>query len=145
MNRRHSPFQKANPAHGGFSLLEVMIAIGIFFTSVFLILELTSQHLRTARIMQTMNVDRSSLPALLSMTNFLEIGPLPIDIKMAYEDSHPGVTVDGMIEEAATNGLFRVDYTIHWLAENNMRKTRNSILLWRPNMANNRSNLPRQR
>ena len=124
-------------------MLEVMIAIGIFFTSVFLILELTSQHLRTARIMQTMDVDRSSLPALLSMTNFLEIGPLPIDIKMAYEDSHPGVTVDGMIEEAATNGLFRVDYTIHWLAENNMRKTRNSILLWRPNMANNRSNLPR--
>ncbi|MGA0437862.1 MAG: prepilin-type N-terminal cleavage/methylation domain-containing protein [Limisphaerales bacterium] len=143
MNRRRSPFQKANPAHGGFSLLEVMIAIGIFFTSVFLILELTSQHLRTARIMQTMDVDRSSLPALLSMTNFLEIGPLPIDIKMAYEDSHPGVTVDGIIEEAATNGLFRVDYTIHWLAENNMRKTRNSILLWRPNMANNRSNLPR--
>ena len=143
MNRRRSPFQKANPAHGGFSLLEVMIAIGIFFTSVFLILELTSQHLRTARIMQTMDVDRSSLPALLSMTNFLEIGPLPIDIKMAYEDSHPGVTVDGMIEEAATNGLFRVDYTSHWLAENNMRKTRNSILLWRPNMANNRSNLPR--
>lgn len=143
MNRRRSTFQKANPAHGGFSLLEVMIAIGIFFTSVFLILELTSQHLRTARIMQTMDVDRSSLPALLSMTNFLEIGPLPIDIKMAYEDSHPGVTVDGMIEEAATNGLFRVDYTIHWLAENNMRKTRNSILLWRPNMANNRSNLPR--
>ena len=124
-------------------MLEVMIAIGIFFTSVFLILELTSQHLRTTRIMQTMDVDRSSLPALLSMTNFLEIGPLPIDIKMAYEDSHPGVTVDGMIEEAATNGLFRVDYTIHWLAENNMRKTRNSILLWRPNMANNRSNLPR--
>ena len=143
MNRRRSPFQKANPAQRGFSLLEVMIAIGIFFTSVFLILELTSQHLRTARIMQTMDVDRSSLPALLSMTNFLEIGPLPIDIKMAYEDSHPGVTVDGMIEEAATNGLFRIDYTIHWLAENNMRKTRNSILLWRPNMANNRSNLPR--
>ena len=143
MNRRRSPFQKANPAQRGFSLLEVMIAIGIFFTSVFLILELTSQHLRTARIMQTMDVDRSSLPALLSMTNFLEIGPLPIDIKMAYEDSHPGVTVDGMIEEAATNGLFRVDYTIHWLAENNMRKTRNSILLWRPNMANNRSNLSR--
>ena len=143
MNRRRSPFQKANPAQRGFSLLEVMIAIGIFFTSVFLILELTSQHLRTARIMQTMDVDRSSLPALLSMTNFLEIGPLPIDIKMAYEDSHPGVTVDGMIEEAATNGLFRIDYTIHWLAENNMRKTRNSILLWRPNMANNRSNLSR--
>ena len=141
MNRRRSPFQKANPAHGGFSLLEVMIAIGIFFTSVFLILELTSQHLRTARIMQTMDVDRS-LPALLSMTNFLEIGPLPIDIKMAYEDSHPGVTVDGMIEEAANNGLFRVDYTIHWLAENNMQDAQQHFAV-ALNMANNRSNLPR--
>ena len=53
MNRRRSPFQKANPAHGGFSLLEVMIAIGIFYFGV-PDPELTSQHLRTARIMQTM-------------------------------------------------------------------------------------------
>ena len=89
MNRRRSPFQKANPAHGGFSLLEVMIAIGIFFTSVFLILELTSQHLRTARIMQTMDVDRSSLPALLSMTNFLEIGPLPLSLIHISEPTRP--------------------------------------------------------
>jgi len=47
-----------------FSLLEVMIAIAIFFTSVFAILELTSQHLRTARILQTLDVDRTSLPSL---------------------------------------------------------------------------------
>lgn len=103
-----------------FSLLEVMIAIAIFFTSVFAILELTSQHLRTARILQTLDVDRTSLPSLLSMTNFLEIGPLPIDVKIAYEDAHPGVTVDGFIDEVATNGLFRVDYNIHWMSESRM-------------------------
>ena len=126
-----------------FSLLEVMIAIAIFFTSVFVILELTSQHLRTARILQTLDVDRTSLPSLLSMTNFLEIGPLPIDVKIAYEDAHPGVTVDGFIDEVATNGLFRVDYNIHWLSENSMRQSRNSILLWRPNMGPRRGVLPR--
>ena len=90
-----------------------------------------------------MDVDRSSLPALLSMTNFLEIGPLPIDIKMACEDSHPGGHGRWHDRGGSHQWSFRVDYTIHWLAENNMRKTRNSILLWRPNMANNRSNLPR--
>jgi len=126
-----------------FSLLEVMIAIAIFFTSVFVILELTSQHLRTARILQTLDVDRTSLPSLLSMTNFLEIGPLPIDVKIAYEDAHPGVTVDGFIDEVATNGLFRVDYSIHWMSENSMRQSRNSILLWRPNMGVRRGVLPR--
>lgn len=126
-----------------FSLLEVMIAIAIFFTSVFAILELTSQHLRTARILQTLDVDRTSLPSLLSMTNFLEIGPLPIDVKIAYEDAHPGVTVDGFIDEVATNGLFRVDYSIHWMSENSMRQSRNSILLWRPNMGVQRGVLPR--
>ena len=126
-----------------FSLLEVMIAIAIFFTSVFVILELTSQHLRTARILQTLDVDRTSLPSLLSMTNYLEIGPLPIDVKIAYEDAHPRVTVDGFIDEAATNGLFKVDYTIHWRSENSMRQSRNSILLWRPNMGVQRGVLPR--
>jgi hypothetical protein len=126
-----------------FSLLEVMIAIAIFFTSVFVILQLTSQHLRTARILQTLDVDRSSLPALLSMTNFLEIGPLPIDIKIAYEDAHPGVTVAGFVDEVATNGLYRVDYSIHWMSENSVRQTRNSILLWRPNMGAPRGGLPR--
>jgi hypothetical protein len=120
-----------------------MIAIAIFFTSVFVILELTSQHLRTARILQTLDVDRTSLPSLLSMTNFLEIGPLPIDVKIAYEDAHPGVTVDGFIDEVATNGLFRVDYSIHWMSENSMRQSRNSILLWRPNMGARRGVLPR--
>ncbi len=128
---------------GAFSLLEVMIAIAIFFTSVFVILELTSQHLRTARILQTLDVDRTSLPSLLSMTNYLEMGPLPIDVKIQYEDAHPGVTVNGFVEEVATNGLFRVDYSIHWMSENSMRQSRNSILLWRPNMGGARGALPR--
>jgi hypothetical protein len=128
---------------GAFSLLEVMIAIAIFFTSVFVILELTSQHLRTARILQTLDVDRTSLPSLLSMTNYLEMGPLPIEVKIQYEDAHPGVTVNGFVEEVATNGLFRVDYSIHWMSENSMRQSRNSILLWRPNMGGARGALPR--
>ena len=66
-----------------FSLLEVMIAIAIFFTSVFVILELTSQHLRTARILQTLDVDRTSLPSLLSITNYWKWARCPLTLKFS--------------------------------------------------------------
>ena len=69
-----------------FSMLEVMIAIGIFFTSVFVILQLTSQQLRMARSLQTLDVDTGTLPSLIVMTNSLEEGPLPMEIKAAFED-----------------------------------------------------------
>ena len=93
-------------SHQAFSMLEVMIAIGIFFTSVFVILQLTSQQLRMARSLQTLDVDTGTLPSLIVMTNALEEGPLPMEIKVAFEDTNPGFSCDGMVHEYATNGLF---------------------------------------
>ena len=115
-----------------FSMLEVMIAIGIFFTSVFVILQLTSQQLRTARSLQTLDVDTGTLPSLIVMTNALEEGPLPMEIKAAFEDTNPGFSCDGMVHEYATNGLFQVDYVIYWQTEGRVKQARNSILMWRP-------------
>ena len=115
-----------------FSMLEVMIAIGIFFTSVFFILQLTSQQLRIARSLQTLDVDTGTLPSLIVMTNALEEGPLPMDIKAAFEDTNPGFSCDGMVFEVATNGLFQVDYAIYWQHEGRMKQAKNSILMWRP-------------
>lgn len=115
-----------------FSMLEVMIAIGIFFTSVFVILQLTSQQLRTARSLQTLDVDTGTLPSLIVMTNALEEGPLPMDIKAAFEDTNPGYSCDGMVHEYATNGLYQVDYVIYWQQEGRVKQARNSILMWRP-------------
>ena len=115
-----------------FSMLEVMIAIGIFFTSVFVILQLTSQQLRTARTLQTLDVDTGTLPSLIVMTNALEEGPLPLDIKAGFEEANPGFTCEGMVREYATNGLFQVDYVIYWQREGRVKEARNSILMWRP-------------
>ncbi len=119
-------------SHHAFSMLEVMIAIGIFFTSVFVILQLTSQQLRIARSLQTLDVDTGTLPSLIVMTNYLEEGPLPMEIKAAFEDTNPGYSCDGMVTEYATNGLFQVDYVIFWQQEGRIKEARNSILMWRP-------------
>lgn len=115
-----------------FSLLEVMIAVGIFFVSIFAILRLTTQNLRAARILQNLNVDTGTLPSLIVMTNRLEEGPLPLDIKEAFESAHPGFSCDGVVTAYTTNGLFQVDYAIYWQHDGRAKEARNSMLLWRP-------------
>ncbi len=120
------------PCRRAFSLLEVMFATGIFFTAIFIILQLTTQNLRTARALQNLNVDTGTLPSLIVMTNRLEEGPLPTEIKIAFEDSNPGFSCDGMVTVYATNGLFQVDYAIYWQHEGRPKEARNSMLLWRP-------------
>lgn len=115
-----------------FSLLEVMIAAGIFFVSIFVILRLTTQNLRATRTLQNLNVDTGTLPSLIVMTNRLEEGPLPLDIEEAFESANPGFSCDGMVTAYTTNGLFQVDYAIYWQHEGRAKESRNSILLWRP-------------
>ena len=85
-----------------------------------------------ARSLQTLDVDTGTLPSLIVMTNALEEGPLPMEIKVAFEDTNPGFSCDGMVHEYATNGLFQVDYVIYWQQEGRVNQARNSILMWRP-------------
>ena len=54
-----------------FSLLEVMIAIGIFFMSMFVILSLVSSSLQNARRLQRPMVDAAMIASELSLTNQL--------------------------------------------------------------------------
>jgi len=124
-----------------FSLLEVMIALGIFFACVFSILALVSQGLRQARNLQPLQMDARAAIALLSLTNRLEEGPLPMEIVMAFENENPGYTVAGDIYEVATNGLFRVDFTVGGASSAYTKQavtTDSSILLFRPLSASKR-------
>ena len=57
-----------------FSLLEVMIAIGIFFVAVFAILGLVSSSLANARRLQRPIIDAGELAGELSLTNKLVEG-----------------------------------------------------------------------
>ena len=95
-----------------FSLLEVMIAIAIFFGCVFAILALVSRSLAGARSLEPVAMDARSAIAMLSLTNRLEEGPIPPEIIAAFEAENPGYTIMGDIFEERTNSLFRVNFVV---------------------------------
>ena len=69
-----------------FTLLEVMIAMGIFFLAVFAILALVSSNLRNARLLQEPVVDASMVIGDLYQTNILTEGTTDGD----FGDLYPG-------------------------------------------------------
>ncbi len=118
-----------------FSLLEVMIAIAIFFSCVFAILALVSRSLAGARSLEPVSMDARSAIAMLSLTNRLEEGPIPAEIIAAFEAENPGYTVGGEIIEERTNGLFRVNFVVGGASKGSTKgpvTMEASILLFRP-------------
>jgi hypothetical protein len=116
-----------------FTILEVMIALAIFFACVFGILALVSQSLRAARTLRPVNIDARSAIAMLSLTNRLEEGPIPVEVKIAFEKENPGLIIEGEIYDFETNGLFRVDFFVGGLSSGLIQKpitVTNSVLLY---------------
>jgi hypothetical protein len=116
----------------GFTLLEVLIALTIFFAAVFAILDLVTQNLRIARGLSLGEVDFSSVAAELAMTNRLEEGSVSGD----FGDLRPGASwiADTMLY--SSNGLFQVDITVDWPENGLVKQRKASILLYRPASAN---------
>jgi len=85
-----------------------MIAIGVFFMCVFVILELVSTNLRHVQRLQKPSVDIGSLASELSLTNRLEEGGDSGDFGSLY----PGVSWSSQITLVGTNGLFQVDFLV---------------------------------
>ena len=112
----------------GFTLLEVMIALAIFFVAMFTILDSTSRSLRAARGLEMQLPDVSMLAAELALTNRLEEGVVDGD----FGDLYPDFTWTRDIYEVRTNGLFRVDFTIRGAQKDRNLEWETSILLWRP-------------
>lgn len=120
--------------NSAFTILEVMIALAIFFACVFGILALMSQSLRAARTLRPVNIDARGAIAMLSLTNRLEEGPIPVEVKVAFEKENPGLIIEGEIYEFDTNGLFRVDFFVGGLSSGLIQKpitVTNSVLLYR--------------
>ena len=118
-----------------------MIAVAIFFMCIFSILALVSRSLRQARSLQPMQVDARAAIAFLSMTNRLEEGTLASEVVTAFEKENPGYTVAGQIYEVATNGLFRIDFTVGGASGGDRKiavTSDSSILLFRPLSASTR-------
>jgi len=91
-----------------FTLVEVMIALLIFFMAVFTILGLLSNSLRNARALQRKQVDAGMVAAQISLTNRLSEEFVSGD----FEDMYPDYEWSRDTYEAATNGLFQVDMIV---------------------------------
>jgi hypothetical protein len=112
----------------GFSLLEVMIALTIFFVAIFTILGSVSRSLGAARSLQQKFPDISALVADLMLTNKVEEGTGEGD----FGDLFPGYTWTGYTNQIATNGLFQIDFVIRSVRGRQSVEWTNSIYLWRP-------------
>jgi type II secretory pathway pseudopilin PulG len=101
------PSHKRNRG-SAFTLLEVMIACGIFFIAIFAILGLVSTCLRNARALRHIEVDAGMVAAQLYKTNRLTEGVVSGD----FGDTYREYTWETSTQEAATNGLYQVDIVV---------------------------------
>jgi hypothetical protein len=95
----------------GFTLLEVMIAMAVFFIVVFAVLGMVVQSLGAARALQRPQPDFSILASALTLSNVLEEGVESGD----FEDLGPEFRDwqwERQILEVGSNGLFQVDFFI---------------------------------
>ncbi len=99
----------------GFTLMEVMIACGLFFMATFAILALVSTTLRNARALQRRDVDAGMAASQVYetlKTNRMDQGSLSGD----FGDTYPGYSWDASWDvdwdSGATNGLLKVDIVV---------------------------------
>src|SRR5437879_1256466 len=91
-----------------FSLLEVTIALGIFFVAVFSILALVSSTLRNARNLERPQVDAGLAAAIFTNTNRYFEGTTSGDLG----ESLPGYSWEAETYEFASNGLAQADIVL---------------------------------
>src|SRR5215212_11560946 len=99
------------PDARGFTLLEVMIAMAVFFIVVFAILGMVAQSLGAARALQRPQPDFSILASQIALSNVLEEGFEAGDfgdLGAEYGD----YTWERQIIEVGSNGFFQVDFII---------------------------------
>lgn len=91
-----------------FTLLEVMIAAGMFFIAVFAILGLVSQSLANARRLQRPQVDASAVLACIATSNSVVEGTYYGSLSDLLGEGYRDYRWSASIDEVATNKLFLV-------------------------------------
>lgn len=111
MNRlpTSSGCDRASKAQRAFTLIEVMVAVGIFFVALIAILGVMTRGLGAARGLQISGPDAGMLAAELTLTNKLEDGNSD---KGDFGKSYPGFTWEREEALIGSNGLFEVDFFV---------------------------------
>ncbi len=114
---------KGRNGKAAFSLLEVMIACGIFFMATFAILALVSNTVRNARGLRRVEVDAGMVAAQIYKTNKLYEGVQSGD----FGNMYPDYSWETSASEVATNGLWQVDIIIR---KRGMQKPADVMSIW---------------
>jgi len=120
------------PEPQAFSLLEVMVAIGIFFMGVFAILGLVSSSLENARRLQRPIVDAGLVASEVCQTNKLVEGVYSGDLSEFLGKSCQGYTYTYAVDEAHSNRLFKVSIILQDDAHGRAVVSQTTLLLFRP-------------
>ena len=136
----HTPHRALSPLRGegscivrcrglsAFTLLEVMIALGIFFMCIFAILEVVATNLRGARKLQEQPVDISLLAADAYQNTKLEEG----SDSGEFGDLFPGYKWESQTNRMGTNNLFKVEFLVTHPGGKVHDEQHMTILMWRP-------------
>jgi type II secretory pathway pseudopilin PulG len=126
------PKERQPGGSDAFTLIEVMLAITIFFMAMFAILGVLASGVRAASLLRNNGPTAGMVAAQLSATNKLEEGSesgtfhdIPI-----YE----GYRWVSNSREVATNGLFQIDVVV--VDPNGTQSSILSVLLYRPASGN---------
>jgi len=128
-----------------FTLLEVMIAMAIFFMAIFAILGLVAQNLRIARSLSLGEIDLSTVAVELSLQTLTNRDMAEGTISGDFGDTYPGASWVANLYLVATNagalggrntpgGLYQADITITWPQNNLIKERHTSLLLYRPQL-----------
>ena len=115
-----------------FSLLEVMVAIAIFFMGAFAILTVVSGALRNAQMLQRPQVDAAAVASVFSTTNSIIEGTESGDLGDVLGDAYRGYTWESTSFEVASNKLFQVNFTIYSPAPGHPMFSQISTRFFRP-------------
>ena len=120
---------RSEPRGSAFTLVEVVIAIGIFCIVSVAVLELMMTSLGAARSLQIRHADVGMLAAEYSATNAIceegtESG--------SFGDFYPGATWERTVTEVGTNSLFQVDFLVVEKVAKKQVVSTTSILVYRP-------------
>jgi hypothetical protein len=109
-----------------FTLIEVVMAVAIFFMAMFSILGVLSTELHAATILRNSGPTAGMIAGQLSLTNKLVEGSDSGD----FGEIYPGYRWMSQTTEAATNGLFKVEFAV--INPGGKLDSTLTVLLYRP-------------
>lgn len=126
-----------------FTLLEVMIAMALFFMAIFAILGLVAQNLQIARSLSQGDIDLSTVAVELTLQTLTNRDMTEGMVNGDFGDTYPGASwsanlflvssnAGGLRSRLNQGGLFQADITILWPKNNLVKEKHASILLYRP-------------